>query len=277
MRTQSGLWTGMAMMAVVLVGTACGSSEDPVGGPQYTYPDVPSYCMARAKAECSAEVLDGCQTAETTCIATRSGSCGQNAPGVKYRPAEADKCVAAVGTAYVDDKFTGAELKYIEEECAKLFGGLGGKGSSCSSDADCNLDASLSCVKGTCQEPVEVEAGGECDAPDAVCVDGYFCASGALMVCAKKRLSGQPCNAGLICADDLRCVQTDPEADGVCQAKLAIQSDCHCPIDSVTNEEEEWCGSSECADGLCLKIGDAMKCGSSTKFSANEPICSDFR
>lgn len=271
MRTQSGWLVWTATAAVALAVSGCGSKEDPVSGPQYTYPDVVSYCAARAKAECSPVVLDSCQSAEVSCLTTRQGLCGQAVPpNAKYRPAQADACIAAVTTAYTDDKFTAAEMDAIDEACSKLFGGLGGANATCSDNTGCDLDSGLECVKptgadsGTCQAPAIMQPGDPCNAPDAVCKDGYFCTSSTPQSCAKKLPAGQTCNDVLPCDDTLRCVANDPPAtDGTCEAKLAIQSTC------TANED--------CADGLCIQIAGEMKCASSIKFSPNEPVCAEFR
>jgi hypothetical protein len=270
MRTLSG-WVVVASSMAMLGMSGCGSNSDPVSGPQYAYPDVTSYCAARAKAECSAVVLDSCQSAETSCMTTRQGLCGQSVPpGAKYRPAQADACIAAVAAAYTDDKFTAAERDAIDEACSKLFEGLGEKGSTCSSNTDCNLDAQLECVKptgadtGTCQVPDLKQPGDPCSAADAVCKEGYFCTSSTPKTCAKKLPSGEACNDVLPCDDTLRCVPTAPPAtDGLCEPKLPIQSSCQVDDD--------------CADGFCLQIAGELKCASSIKLSPNEPACADFR
>ncbi len=278
MRTRSGLWVWATTMVVGMAASGCGSNNDPVKGPQYAYPDVPTYCAARAKAECSQVVLDNCQTTQDACVAARRGACGQGVPaGASYRPAQADACIAAVTAAYTNDTLTAAELEAVDKACAQLFQGTGVADSPCSSDTGCNLDAQLQCVmatgsaSGTCQIPVPVDPGGDCSAVDAVCQDGYFCSAEA-QGCLQKYGTGKACSDVKPCQDTLRCVPTAATAtDGTCEAKLDAMSACTCEAGKT------WCQSSDCAGGLCSAVQGNLQCASQLKLSPNEPICADFR
>jgi hypothetical protein len=285
MRTQSGLLACMTAAVVSMAASGCGSNSDPVSGPQYTYPDVGTYCAARAKAECSTVLLDNCSSTQAACVATRQGLCGQAVPPgvntipptVTYRPAQADACIAAVAAAYTDDKVTEAELAAIDKACSQLFEGVGVANSPCTGDADCNLDAQFECVKptgsasGTCQIPKTVDPGGDCSSADSVCKDGYFCSAEA-QGCLQKYALGKACNDQKPCQDTLVCVPTAPPApDGTCQAKLDVASPCTCP------GTQTWCESVDCAGGLCSAIAGNLACASQLKLSPNEPICGDFR
>jgi hypothetical protein len=250
--------------------TGCGSNSDPVDGPRAKYPDVPSYCTERAKAECSAEVVDRCQTEQGDCVVARTGACGQSTvAGARVRETEADACIAATEAAHQDEKITPNEVGVMNEACADVFGGVGGEGTACRTNMDCDPNADLECIiaagasSGNCRVPDIKAAGTACDAQDAVCEEGYYCTPSD-RVCAAKQALNRPCDATRLCADDLRCVPTAPlEPVGTCQAKLGVGEQC---------ETAEQCNS-----GICGMVKTTRQCMSSLYFGPSEPICDAYR
>jgi len=258
--------------ALILMGTvglvACGSTDDPIDNtPKYKYPDVSSFCEAKADLECTETVLTRCQTTEDACVIKRRGLCSQGAPaGAKYRPTEAEQCLASVKGAYLDDQYTSEEKALELEACALLWGGSGAEGVMCGSDHDCDLDEGLRCVvrtgstTGQCYVPEEKQPGQACDAPDAVCAEGNFCTASEPNVCANKRAVGTTCSESLPCQDDLRCVG---EETPTCQAKFGTGTPC--------------AADEECTSDMCSPVASANQCVSLVILAPNEPICANFR
>ncbi|HNS95622.1 MAG TPA: hypothetical protein PKL73_01640 [Polyangiaceae bacterium] len=258
--------------AGILLGTmgwmGCGSTDNPIDKtPKYKYPDVSSFCEAKAKLECTNTVLTRCQTSEDACVIKRRGLCSQSAPtGAKYRPTEAEKCLAAIKGAYADDQYTAQEKAQEVDACALLWGGFGGEGASCGSNHECDLDKGLRCVKrtgaatGQCYEPEEKQSGQSCEGPDAVCMDGDFCTVSEPNVCANKRAVGSTCSESLPCKDDLRCVGDEAPT---CQLKLDVGSPCG--------------SDAECASDMCSPVASTDQCVSVIILAPNEPICANFR
>lgn len=256
------------VLAGGLLSIACGGGDDPVDtGPKYKYPDVSSFCEAKAEFECTATVLDRCQTTEDKCVIKRRGICGQAAPsGASYRPTEAERCLAAVKLAFQDDKYTAEEKVAELDACALLYGGGGVEGSSCTQDYQCDLDEELRCViragtgTGQCYQPEEKQPGQSCEAANAVCTEGNFCTDSE-QYCVERRAEGMSCSATQPCQDGLRCVGDETAA--ACQAKFTTGTECE--------------SDDDCQSGMCSKVGAANQCVSSVILAPNEPICDDFR
>ncbi len=260
-------WWGLALiLAGGLVWTGCGGDNEPLDDtPKYKYPDIISFCDAKAKFECTANALERCQTTEDACVVKRRGLCSQSAPaGAKYRPTEAEKCLAAAKLVFQDEKYQAEEKAAVEEACKLLFGGEGGEGAQCSADYHCDLSKELRCViptgatQGQCYVPEVKPAGDTCLTPNAVCEDGYFCREGD---CVTKRSVGTACGPLQPCKDDLRCV--GDETGGVCESKFDTGTEC-------TSDQE-------CLSDMCSLVGSVDKCSTIIFLSPNEPLCEDFR
>ncbi len=263
-------WLAIPMvLAAGMVSVGCSSGDDPIDkGPNYKYPDVSSFCEAKAERECTETVVSRCGTTKDACVIKRRGLCGQSAPaGASYRPTEAETCLAAVKAAYQDDEYTSEEKAAEAEACALLYGGAGVEGSSCTEDHQCDLDQDLRCIKrpeagtGQCYVPLEKQPGESCEEANAVCVEGNFCTQSEPKVCANKREAGKSCNDTLPCQDGLHCV--GDETSAVCEPKSATGTECM--------------ADDECVSGMCSQVGASDKCVDSVILAPNEPICDDFR
>ena len=261
----------LAIPMVLVGGTlwlGCSSGDDPVDeGPKYKYPDLSSFCEAKAERECTDTVLGRCQTTLDDCLTTRRGICGQAKPaGTDYRPTEAETCLATVAAAYADDEYTAEEQAAEQEACALLYGGAGVEGSSCTQDYQCDLDADLRCViptgeaTGRCYVPVETGPGESCDSASAVCAEGYYC-SAIEHICAARAKENASCSATKLCQDDLLCIGEEDAA--TCQPKSTTGAECTV--------------GDECESGMCSQVGSVNKCVTSVILAPNEPICDDFR
>src|SRR4029077_11434305 len=93
-----------AMAALVLLG----ASSDGQGPQGPRYPDLSSFCDARASAECNAEVILACASPNATmCVAKRQLVCVSSMPaGTTYNPSNADGCISQVSNAYADARIT---------------------------------------------------------------------------------------------------------------------------------------------------------------------------
>lgn len=264
-------WMAALAAGLTLTGLGCGSEDDPVSTQQqYQFPDYPSFCVAHAEAECSESVQDRCATTAADCKAARARVCNESFVTVQYRPQEAEKCLDAVRAAYSDDEITQAEHERIDADCELVRGGTKGKGATCTSTQDCNLDDGLRCVKptaaaeGQCHVPEEVAVGESCSTAGAVCATGTFCTTGDNNYCVKQLPLGSSCPADVACEEGLRCVPAADETQpGTCQKKLDVGQPCT--------------SGDECAYGFCMQVGSATQCVKSIIFSPNEPICAEFR
>lgn len=245
-----------------LVSMGCGGDNEAV---KFKYPDIVSFCDAKARLECTEIALENCQSTEEACISKRRGLCAQTAPaGATYRPTEAEACLAAVNTVFQDNKYEAAEKATVQQACALLWGGNGGQGAQCSENYHCDLSLDLRCViptgetSGRCYVPEVKSAGDTCNSPEAVCTDGYFCKDGD---CVTKRPVGNACGPMSPCKDELRCV--DDGTGGKCEAKFGKNDECS--------------SDDECLSGMCSPIGDVKRCVDAMILSPNEPLCADFR
>ncbi len=262
-------WWAIPTTLAALFPLACGGSDGPADkGPQYAYPDLSSFCEARSKAECTEVIVAECGSTDTEdCLSVRRRICNQSAPSsATYYPAAAETCLEAVTAAHKDNKYTAEEDQEIAKECALIWGGSGVEGAPCEADYYCKLDEGLRCVKGPdqlsgkCYVPEEKETGDSCERPQSVCTKGTYCTQND-KICANKREIGTSCSPTEPCGEGLRCVGGDNTS--LCESKL---------------DRGEICSENEaCVSAMCAKVGDNKKCVDSQTFSANEPICSNYR
>jgi hypothetical protein len=266
-------WTKVLVASSVatMVGSAaCTTKTDDAGGPAGPkYPDVQSYCTARAQAECSQTAITNCASPSSdACVATREAKCNGASPTDRtYRADQAEACVNAVAAAYADAIIEPSEVDDMNKACGVLFQqDSGTAGVACAVDTDCKLSDGFACVlhadattqtiKGTCESPTPAAAGDSCSAADAQCADGLYCDTGSH--CVKQGVAGDPCSAIQPCGKGLACDATSNK----CVSKAATGSACTSDAD--------------CADGICDKGANPV-CVAKLILSPNEPACADFR
>lgn len=228
------------------------------------YPDVNSYCLGRAQAECNDTVIAACAApSKDKCVTARQAACSGSAPvGKTYDPSKAEACIAQVSAAYGDAKVTKDEIDAFTEVCALLFSGMGAQDASCAVDEDCQQSGGLRCVftspdggvRGTCQVPKAAQGGESCAALDVRCAEGYHC--GATSHCDINGDSGEPCSTATPCKSMLKC-----SAASLCEPKLATGSACTT--------------SDECVSGICLEQSNI--CVAQITLAPNEPFCVQSR
>jgi hypothetical protein len=246
--------------AILLLASACIVKNGP------KYPDVNSFCSARASAECSSEVLLACAIPDaSTCTAKRRALCLSSVPpGTVYNPNSAENCVTQVTGAYADAKVTLAESSAIDAACLPVFDGPDGKDANCQKDSDCQVSTGLRCIllpgsaQGTCQVPQIVQGGGVCAAMNARCIAGFHC--GPTAHCDINAAVGEACSPPIPCGPDLQC-----SSGGVCVNKTADGSMC------ATDDE--------CLHGICNKsmTSSTGLCVSQVSLAPGEPFCVDSR
>jgi len=252
---RSSLAFGIALFA-----GAC-SSQD--AGPKY--PDINSFCNARATADNNAEARGSCGSpGAATCIARRQAVCVAGKPtNSTYTAAPAEGCINAVAAAYADAKLTLDENSALNAACDPVFDGPGAKNAACRIDADCQESADLRCVlsagltTGTCQVPQKVQGGGSCATMDAQCVSGFHC--GETAHCDVDASLNEPC-VTIPCAPDLICSEA-----GTCMAKAQ---------DGATCASDE-----ECLHGICNRASTLPMglCVSQIALSLSDPFCVEAR
>jgi hypothetical protein len=248
------------LVAALLLACACIVKNGP------KYPDLNSFCNARATAECSPNVLLACAIpSASTCINKRQALCLSSVPaGTVYNPSSAENCVNQVSSAYDDAKVTLAESTAIDAACLSVFDGPAGKDASCQSDLGCQVSSGLRCIlapgssQGICEIPQAVQGGGSCSASNARCVTGFHC--GPTAHCDINAAVGEACGAQIPCGTDLQC-----SSGGTCINK---------------NVDGSMCSSAdECLHGICNKASTSSTglCVSQVSLASMEPFCIDSR
>jgi hypothetical protein len=249
--------------ALVLFVSACTTP-----GPKY--PDLSSFCMGVANAECNSRVVMQCALMSgATCVANRNTLCLASQPsGTHYNAGAGEDCVAEYASVYADAVVTLAEMAAITNGCIQVFEGNGMTNASCVADSDCQVGSGLRCVTSsagtsTCQVPVAVSGGGKCDAPNEQCLAGFHCGTSAH--CDQDGVVNDPCSALAPCGSTLLCAIPTGATTGTCVNKSADGSACT--------------SASDCTNGIC-DIAQTMAtglCVSQLTLAPNEPFCVDAR
>ena len=265
MRSLSIIVVGVSLLAGV---AACAVGHQ--GGDQ-AYPDVQSFCKARAQAECSSAVVTACGAKNiSTCTTSRTASCLASQPqGTTYVASNASACIQLASMAYSSGTISADLLSQMSSVCGtKIFSGPGVVRSPCSTDADCSSLDDLSCVipygqmTGKCLTPVTVAPNGSCADEASVCTDGWYCDT-MTKLCTVTAAAGEGCQDGWkACGDGLYC-PNGPFA--TCTPKF---DDGHpCSLDG------------SCTGGLCDKaatMGEGT-CASSITLTPLDAACAPFR
>src|SRR5690606_13338769 len=147
--------------------------------------------------------------------------------------AGARKCLDAVEEAVKDFELNAEERALFSElggECSAVLSGDGEQGDKCTTNADCDQEHALSCVirlgasAGTCEEPVEVSGGRNCDDPEEVCASEFYC--NADRNCIEKRGEGASCSTTIPCADGFKCAMEGDAGASECVARARVGDDC---------------------------------------------------
>ncbi len=263
---RSRLVRGLAVGALPLIIWAC--STQTAGPP---YPDVASFCVAKAKAICQAVAicavdLDVCQANQVTqCNADATAA---TASGVrKYSFANAPSCLDALNSAFGNNASAVLYAQLvgpgsITDKCERVFVGDATTNQPCSSDYDCTDN--LLCVPAdtgspssslVCAAPVQKNAMDFCAEPGSECPVDTYCASptaGAAAQCIPAVQEGQACSA------TAPCVSADQCSNGVCVARAVSVAGQPCSTDDDCGSTDPYCdvyAGSICTIGLTFATG----------------------
>jgi hypothetical protein len=207
------------------------------------YPDPPSFCAAKAKAEC--QIAAACSISASDCTTFRTQVClGEVSPAPpnldgqaaaagmrKYDSSKAQACIDALNGAYNANTSKVAFTALfgsgsITDKCERVFSGAAGQDQVCTSDYDCANSAI--CVPDPpgsmtlgCAQPVQPQ-NGYCATPGTQCPMDQFCPVGGTgsPKCQPSAVSGQACDANTPCISTQRCV------GGMCAARAALGDGC---------------------------------------------------
>ena len=237
------------------------------------YPDVATFCAKLATAICNANVVTACYGSDAASLPTDTQSCIDaysqlavcNPGGLPYHKDQAANCLAQLQATYTDAKVEAAELKNVMDACVQVFFTGLGTGATCTADSDCNTLGQLRCVikagdpNGTCEIPTEVSGGLDCSAPNAQCIDGFYCDGSN---CLGMPGEGHACSTTIPCQDTCTC---SAPTGGVCTLKLANGAD-GCAADG------------DCQSGFCTKATGAQtgRCTQTSTLSSTSDNCAPF-
>jgi hypothetical protein len=209
------LLSATAAFAATLIG-ACSSSS-----PSPPFPDVASFCQAKAKEEC--QIAPTCAVDTTACEAVRAQKCNADASAATstgtrtYNQGAAQGCIDKVHAVYGAGKVLLSDLQgdgSMGDVCARVFAGQSDKNKPCTTDYDCANGRICSPVQPgstaqmVCADKTPKNAGDFCADPGSVCATGTFCsapAGGGAAQCQARAATGAQCSATTPCLETLRC------------------------------------------------------------------------
>jgi len=247
-------------LSALLLASACSDAQGP------KYPDLSSFCSARASAECSTQVVLACASPSASmCVARRQLLCVSSMPTeTTFNAVDADRCVTQVSNAYADARITPSKSSAIDAACLTVFDGPGDRDALCHRDYDCKVSTGLRCInpggagQGVCEVPRQVDGGGSCSASDALCTAGYHC--GPTAHCDINGALNEGCDDKTPCSMDLQC-----SSAGVCVPRSPDGSTC--------------VAADECMHGMCDRATTMATglCVSEVNLSPSEPFCEESR
>jgi hypothetical protein len=264
-----------AILVVSLAFTsACSGDTATIGR---SVEDVAGFCADWAERACTEAVVTACSfPSPSACQETQEGVCRDLVPEDKYSSVKARPCLEAVGSAYGDGVLTPDErdlVLHLGGVCSEVLSGSIGRGGNCTEDSDCDRTKGFSCVKkgakGTCQEAVATENGGDCSSDESVCKEGYYC-DATVLHCIEGKKAGFTCSSASPCAAGFRCqdeqgatIPPGNDTEGTCAALGAIGDDCE--------------ADDHCESGICTlrSSGTSGVCSAKTTLTPSDPLC-DF-
>jgi hypothetical protein len=259
-------------MAGALAG-GCTVTEETTQVTPDPFPDVATFCAKVAAAVCNQYVVTACYGSDANSLPTDTQSCIDaysqlavcNPGNLPFHKDQAANCLAQLQAAYADAKIEAAEVKAVEDACVLVFFTGLGSGSTCTSDSVCNTLGQLRCVikagdtDGTCEIPVEVTGGLDCSAPNAQCIEGFYCDGSN---CLGMPGEGHACSTTIPCQDTCVC---SAATGGVCNLKMA-------------NGVQGCTADNDCQSGFCTKATDAAtgRCMGTSVLAGTSENCAPF-
>ncbi len=185
------------------------------------YPDVASFCAAKAKAECQVSLV--CAIDASACASYRAGLCVQDAASATasgtrtYDPGNVQPCLDALNAAYgnTNSKILFAALfgpGSITDKCERVFAGIAVQDKPCVTDYDCSGElicspATFGSAQEVCAPAVSKNLGDFCSDPGSMCpVDAYCANTGAAPECQPSAAAGMACSVAPPCVSMDRCI-----------------------------------------------------------------------
>jgi hypothetical protein len=248
---------------------AAGGASDPPG----SFPDAPTYCKARARAECTDAVALACGAKSTAdCAVSREAYCNSAVPqGSELLSENVPACLAIVSAAYADGTLEAEEIRAMHDACdARCFSGPGQTRATCTTDRDCRTRDGLICIvprnatSGRCLAPRPIPPGGPCPNEADVCAQGYFCDDSATQCVAFGHV-GDACGLVHPCAPELAPCSGGGPFGSTCQEKLRAGRPCK--------------KDGDCADGVCDKLENIADgtCAAAIVLAKPDAACATFR
>ena len=228
--------TFLAGLAFAIPVGGCLASNHPL------YPDLGSFCTAKAKAIC--QIADLCAIDPMACQTYQYQQCAvagqQAASGTRtFSPDNAKTCVDAENAAYMNAQNVGKipfnQLQgpgSINDKCSRVFTGNAKALSPCMADQDCSGD--LACVRAApgftttvCATPTQVAQGDPCQNPGDQCdPDSYCKMQNALWVCSTASGPGEACSDGVPCVSSQHCVAQTCSPRAAAGGSCLTDNDC---------------------------------------------------
>lgn len=243
-----GVGAGVGLIAALVVGCAAKKSAP--------YPDVESFCNAKAQAEC--QIATTCLIDANACQAQRASVCNADADAAtangtgmrKYTQANAQKCIDDLDSAYGGGSMqvTFAQLGTITNDCERVFAGNSSMNQPCESSYDCTGD--LICAPVTpgtttadggmgpsvCAPSVTIDMGMFCSTPGDTCATDLYCstpAAGSASTCLPAKGQGEACDpATKPCVSSQRC-QAIGATGQTCEPRSTLGQACKTNGDCV--------------------------------------------
>jgi hypothetical protein len=208
------------------------------------FPDVQSFCNAKAKAECQVAMTCGIDVAD--CEVQRVSLCNLEAMTAEtsgsrtrhYSPANAADCITTVGNAYGKTQIPFSQLVgsgSLSDICQRVFTGDAAVNDPCETSYDCAKD--LVCAPVTpgsattvCAAAVNKSQGDFCQDPGSICPPDTYCAmppTGGGYQCLPAKQQGQPCDAATApCVSTQRCEAGAGATGFTCEPRVAAAQPC---------------------------------------------------
>ncbi len=244
MRIRPVVGVGAGVVLVAALGGACASKKsDP-------YPDVTSFCNAKAKAEC--QIATTCLVDESVCEVQRASLCNNDAASAmasgtrKYVESNVQPCIDKLNAAYGNGntKVSYAQLvgdDSILDACERVFSGNAGMNDACQTSYDCTDGficapelPGASADGGTgpfvCAHSVTVAPGQFCSTPGSTCMTDTYCAMppmGGAYDCEPAKQQNQPCDpVSAPCVSAQRCEAQSGATGQTCEPRVTLGQAC---------------------------------------------------
>jgi hypothetical protein len=272
MRIASLIGAGLALVAAGGLGEACSIKT------AAPFPDVMSFCKAKATAEC--QVASTCGIDPDDCQTVRVALCNSDATDAmangtrEYVQGNAQACINLLNASNVygsnNSRILYAQLEgkgSIADVCGRVFSGSAQTNKPCQTSFDCAGDNICSPVTPgqsslICAPMVDKDSGDFCSDPGSTCATDTYCSmpsAGGGYQCEAAKQDGQGCDATTPCVSTERCAPA-----GTCEPRVAANKPCASDADCLPTAP--YCDPN---------VGKT--CAAGLSFANGAPDCSGYR